>query len=439
MAASPKTTRQKSSGITATTTRTDEVAERAQRSREFHVSCLLPVHVAFVVFVVDLMQADGDDNSDANSRAQPGELLVPRGSRVLFIGAMPPRRRAASPKPAARLASSDAPATLEEEPAAEKGWRVRLKNYTKAATDMGGLPLALVLFVPRTCLSFLVIAVAMWARSIARLFLTTSGYQKKANLRILIITDYLPPQTHGIAIRFSHYIHYMRRQGHEVQVFCTNTVRETESSFDHPNLPAIINPYNVKNKMAYSAGVKLAWYLGAKQWDMVHLVCPSNIPWPVLPVVAWRRIPIYVSHHVDMSYYIYEYVKVRSAPAHLHHDHGCCCCRLSRTTARASAAAVALPRFSAHRRTERPAPPPGLPFPSHADASTSTHPHTYAGQDHGRLRVCHALGDHCASDGVAGPGQRRPDADFPQPVHVTNLHRLTQAHPVGRRARALHG
>ena len=132
----------------------------------------------------------------------------------------------------------------------------------------------------------------------------------KANLRILIITDYLPPQTHGIAIRFSHYIRYMRSQGHEVQVFCTNIVRETESSFDHPNLPSIINPYNVKNKMAYTTGVKLAWYLGAKQWDLVHLVCPSNIPWPVLPVVAWRRIPIYVSHHVDMRYYIFEYVKV---------------------------------------------------------------------------------------------------------------------------------
>ena len=38
---------------------------------------------------------------------------------------------------------------------------------------------------------------------------------------------------------------------------------------------------------------------------------PSNIPWAVLPVVAWRRIPIYVSHHVDMFYYVYAYVKLR--------------------------------------------------------------------------------------------------------------------------------
>jgi 1,2-diacylglycerol 3-alpha-glucosyltransferase len=242
---------------------------------------------------------------------------------------MPPRRSARSPAPSrlsvgaggvgadAAVPSSPYPPGLAAEDDAEpaeafNSWRKRFwARYLKAAADMGGLPLALLLFVPRTCLSFLVIAVAMLGRSVARIFQTASSYEKKANLRILIITDYLPPQTHGIAIRFSHYVHYMRRQGHEVQVFCTNIVRETESSFDHPNLPAIINPYNVKNKMAYTTGVKLAWYLGAKQWDLVHLVCPSNIPWPVLPVAAWRRIPIYVSHHVEMHYYIFEYVKVK--------------------------------------------------------------------------------------------------------------------------------
>jgi len=148
-------------------------------------------------------------------------------------------------------------------------------------------------------------------RAVARMLQTASGYKRKANLRILIITDYMPPQTHGIAIRFRNYIDYMRKAGHEVHCFCTDIRRDAESSFDHPNLPSIVNPYNTKNFTAYSSGVKLAWYLGAKQWDLVHLVMPSNIAWCVLPVAAWRRIPIYASHHVDMKYYIYEYVKVK--------------------------------------------------------------------------------------------------------------------------------
>jgi hypothetical protein len=60
---------------------------------------------------------------------------------------------------------------------------------------------------------------------------TTSSYEKKANLRILIVTDYTPPQTHGIAIRFQHYITNMRRAGHEVQVYSTNLSRVRSPAF----------------------------------------------------------------------------------------------------------------------------------------------------------------------------------------------------------------
>ena len=182
-----------------------------------------------------------------------------------------------------------------------------------AIVGMGDMPVALVLLIPRLAFSYFIVGLAMISRACARLIGATSTFQGKANLRILIVTDYMPPQTHGIAIRFRQYIDYLRKEGHEVHVFCTNTVKERETSFDHPNLPSITNPYNTKNKMAYNAGVKLSWFLSGKQWDIIHLVCPSNIPWGVLPVAAWRRIPIYVSHHVDMEYYIFEYVKAKPA------------------------------------------------------------------------------------------------------------------------------
>ena len=129
-----------------------------------------------------------------------------------------------------------------------------LEKWKEGLASMGGLPLALLFFVPRTSMNFMVISVAMACRALARLLQTASGYKRKANLRILIVTDYMPPQTHGIAIRFRQYIDYMRKAGHEVQVFCTDMKRESESSFDHPNLPSIVNPYNLKNRTAYSSG-----------------------------------------------------------------------------------------------------------------------------------------------------------------------------------------
>ena len=148
------------------------------------------------------------------------------------------------------MPSTAAPAVDAAEDRRNNYWR----DLREGAAGMGGLPLALLLFVPRTSLSFLVIGVAMACRAVARLLQTASGYKRKANLRILIVTDYMPPQTHGIAVRFRQYIDYMRKAGHEVQVFCTDIRRDTESSFDHPNLPSIVNPYNVKNRVAYSSG-----------------------------------------------------------------------------------------------------------------------------------------------------------------------------------------
>ena len=86
-------------------------------------------------------------------------------------------------------------------------------------------------------------------------------------------------RTVAASVTYGCSLHYLR-----LQVFSTNITKDRETSFDHPNLPAIVNPFNTHNKMAYNPGVKLSYYLGAKQWDLVHLVYPSNIGVSVLPV-----------------------------------------------------------------------------------------------------------------------------------------------------------
>jgi hypothetical protein len=63
--------------------------------------------------------------------------------------------------------------------------------------------------------------------------------------------------------------------------------QERLTSFDHPNMPSIINPFNTSNCMAYNPGLRLAWVLGAKQWDIVHLVFPSVIGSAIIPVCNW--------------------------------------------------------------------------------------------------------------------------------------------------------
>lgn len=158
----------------------------------------------------------------------------------------------------------------------------------------------LLVYWPRLVLSYLVFMLAQLLRFIARLLGVECG-RPVANRRILIITDYLPPQTHGIAIRCQAYAKELRAQGHYVCVFATAYDAAKETSFDHPNIPSVPNPFNLKNRIGYTAGVKLAWYLGAHTWDCVHVVYPSLIGGFVLSCCSWRRIPTYCSHHVEMD------------------------------------------------------------------------------------------------------------------------------------------
>jgi len=158
----------------------------------------------------------------------------------------------------------------------------------------------LLVYWPRLVLSYLVFVLAQFLRFVARLLGVECG-RPVANRRILIITDYLPPQTHGIAIRCQAYAKELRAQGHYVVVFATAYDAAKETSFDHPNIPSVPNPFNIKNRIGYNPGVKLAWYLGAYTWDCVHLVYPSLIGGFVLSCCSWRRIPTYCSHHVEMD------------------------------------------------------------------------------------------------------------------------------------------
>lgn len=153
---------------------------------------------------------------------------------------------------------------------------------------------------PRLLLAWLSFGVAQMFRIVAKVVGVECG-RTVTNRRILFITDYMPPQTHGIAIRCHAYVSEMRRQGHQVVVFATAYDATKETSFDHPNIPSVVNPFNLKNRIGYTPGVKLAWYLGAHTWDAVHLVFPSLISNFVLPACYIRGIPAYCSHHVEMD------------------------------------------------------------------------------------------------------------------------------------------
>ena len=115
-----------------------------------------------------------------------GALSPPKTAAIL---ACPSSRIAALYRAHAMVASEEPTLTVVV-------WR-KLCAILKAWRSAGDIPGMLVVFIPRLTVSYMVVTVAQMARAIARLVGTSSSYEPKANLRILIITDYMPPQTHG--------------------------------------------------------------------------------------------------------------------------------------------------------------------------------------------------------------------------------------------------
>lgn len=169
-------------------------------------------------------------------------------------------------------------------------------------------------FLPRLSLYFCVFVVGQLCRALAKLLCHSVGAPHAANKRILLITDYMPPQCHGIALRVSEYTKHLRAVGHEVHVYTCCVESRACTSFDHPTLPFVSNPFNSGNQISYSVGVKLAWALGAESWDVVHLFYPNMLGLFVLPACRWRGIASYCSHHVDVDYYAKKYVKIDGWP-----------------------------------------------------------------------------------------------------------------------------
>eukprot|EP01065_Artemidia_motanka_P031591 TRINITY_DN3802_c1_g1_i1.p1 TRINITY_DN3802_c1_g1~~TRINITY_DN3802_c1_g1_i1.p1 ORF type:complete len:712 (+),score=90.89 TRINITY_DN3802_c1_g1_i1:57-2138(+) len=164
------------------------------------------------------------------------------------------------------------------------------------------------LVIIRIIAGYSIVMFALTIRVCCRLIVPSAFRRKHVNRRILMVTDYMPPQMHGIAVRCHNYVEHLRAQGDEVVVFTTDKCEDQTKSFDYPTLPYIINPFNKGNRLAFAPGIELSWNLAMHSWDCVHVVYPSLLSLFVLPVCAIRGIPVYCSHHVDLDYFAHRYV-----------------------------------------------------------------------------------------------------------------------------------
>ena len=122
---------------------------------------------------------------------------------------------------------------------------------------------------------------------------------KDKKLTILFITEYLPPQINGIAIRCYNFIKNFRKLGHVVHIAGPDTSPLTT-----------IPMYTLQNDV-FNKGNKLCFLdidsitnitLLLTQIDIVHVFYPINISSSILfPFFKLHNIPVICSHHCDPS------------------------------------------------------------------------------------------------------------------------------------------
>jgi glycosyltransferase involved in cell wall biosynthesis len=117
-------------------------------------------------------------------------------------------------------------------------------------------------------------------------------------MNILFITDFLRPQTHGIAIRCEEYIKNLREKNHNVKVYGPSCCPTTDVS-----LPSIINLGNKDNRICLPS-FRLFYDILTNKYDIIHLYYPPSVPgFFILLFSLILPLKIVTSNHVNMNYY----------------------------------------------------------------------------------------------------------------------------------------
>jgi glycosyltransferase involved in cell wall biosynthesis len=117
-------------------------------------------------------------------------------------------------------------------------------------------------------------------------------------MKICIITDFLKPQCHGIAIRFEEYIENLRLLGHEVIVYGPSNCPTSNK-----HLYSITNRFNPSNRICFPT-FEMCYDLITNNYDIVHMVYPAAFfSYAVFIIHFFKLFKIVTSNHVMMNDY----------------------------------------------------------------------------------------------------------------------------------------
>ncbi|CAF4174355.1 unnamed protein product [Rotaria sp. Silwood2] len=125
-------------------------------------------------------------------------------------------------------------------------------------------------------------------------------------MKILIISEYLHPQTSGITIRIEYYIKYLKKSGHHVTVYgpkrCPTANRKLTSIplyFFNPDIHQCLPSFQLYKDILF------------EEYDLVHIVGPNFFLGTIILYLFCKLLGIIVctSYHTNLLDFVKEYCK----------------------------------------------------------------------------------------------------------------------------------
>ncbi|CAD7927544.1 unnamed protein product [Amoebophrya sp. A120] len=136
-------------------------------------------------------------------------------------------------------------------------------------------------------------------------------------LKILLICEYAPCEFHGMAVRLKNCVRELSKD-HDVRIMTSRNKEQLQKEgFNDVHTIdlyrqmgyCVQNLWNPGNKLWYAPNLNLVENFFDFQPDVVHVFYPCIVTLPVFALSYLLDVPVYCSHHVDMTYYIGKYWK----------------------------------------------------------------------------------------------------------------------------------
>ncbi|CAD7927832.1 unnamed protein product [Amoebophrya sp. A25] len=134
-------------------------------------------------------------------------------------------------------------------------------------------------------------------------------------LRILLVCEYAPCEFHGMAVRLKNLVKELSKH-HDVRILTSRSKEQLqkEGFNDIATIElyremgvCLQNMWNPGNKVWISPNLGLVESFFDFTPDVVHIFYPCVVGLPIFLLSHLLDVPIYCSHHVDMSYYMDKY------------------------------------------------------------------------------------------------------------------------------------